>query len=598
MSCKWIRFKDQRRATYCQDAKVLLNCPITCGECCEDNSHYTFEVSEVDNKQVKCDWLTPQTADKYCGKSSWSNGKMVRDGCPRSCDYCEGPPNMPSVVPTVSPSSTPTASPSVMPTGNPMGAPSATPSSTPFGDNGNIHCHNLDTYRHEGDQDKTCEWIRNEETRRSQLCQLDDVFHNCPISCGQCCADDHHYIFDNGSRCDWLVTLQPAQLAEECSKSDNGKIVRVACPEACGHCLDVPTESHCHDIDTYRHNDNDEMSCKWIRSTDERRSTYCQDTEVLSYCPITCGECCEDNSHYTFEVSLGITQNCDWLTSATTDEYCGKSFNGKMVREGCPLSCNYCNTPQCKNNDLYRYDNVDQKSCKWIARTDSDTDLCQHKEVQDNCPIVCGICCEDDAEYLFRDNQVYVGCNSISNTTETRHDAHDDGICGEWKSGRMVRDACPKACNVCEEVLSAHRKMQIITSPSLPAPISSIAPTTEPCHNNDLYRYPGDEKKSCKWIRNRDVRREKYCQDNEVKRQCPITCGECCEDNEHYSFLVGTKLESCEWLSPSTSKTYCEKYMVRDACPRSCGTCMLLSRPLNESMRTVVLGTSSVNSQI
>merc|ERR1740124_929071 len=217
-SCKWIRFKAQRRATYCQDAEVLFNCPITCGECCEDNSHYSFEVN---NKQVKCDWLTPQRAEDYCDKWLGKKGdeKMVRDGCPKACDYCEGPPNMPSA----SPSSSPTASPSSAPTASPSVAPIENPSSTP--------------------------------------------------------------------------TTTPSTTSPTPSPSNDPSAAPSSTPS------NKPTEFHCHNNDSFRHNDNEKMSCKWIRFKDQRRATYCQDAEVLFNCPITCGECCEDNSHYSFEVS-------------------------------------------------------------------------------------------------------------------------------------------------------------------------------------------------------------------------------------------------------------------------------------------------------
>ena len=133
-------------------------------------------------------------------------------------------------------------------------------------------------------------------------------------------------------------------------------------------------------------------------------------------------------------------------------------------------------------------------------------------------------------------------------------------------------------------------------APTVPTPSTNIAHTNESCYNIDSYRYNGDEKKSCKWIRYTEVRRSTLCQYDEVKQNCPITCGECCEDNHQYTFIVGTEIVGaetvkCDWLSSATIVQYCGKWksgkMVRDGCPKSCGTCEILSTNLNDITHTV-----------
>lgn len=85
----------------CKLRDVVENCPVSCGECCEDLSDYNFRGdSEMvgcdwlynfrgDSEMVGCDWLVTVTPADYCNK--WINGRMVRDGCPNSCNFCGSP---------------------------------------------------------------------------------------------------------------------------------------------------------------------------------------------------------------------------------------------------------------------------------------------------------------------------------------------------------------------------------------------------------------------------------------------------------------------------------------------------------------------------
>merc|ERR1740139_1619056 len=106
-TCQWIRHTYDRRSQYCQLNEVREACPIACGECCEDISGYSFYVEGI---STSCDMLSDVGASDYCEK--WSNGRMIRNGCPKSCDFCPATiSNAPSVVESDEPSSKPSEKP-------------------------------------------------------------------------------------------------------------------------------------------------------------------------------------------------------------------------------------------------------------------------------------------------------------------------------------------------------------------------------------------------------------------------------------------------------------------------------------------------------
>ena len=59
-------------------------------------------------------------------------------------------------------------------------------------------CLNNLNYRYDGNDAKSCQWIRNRgDTNRQRLCQDSNVVANCPESCGCCCDDDDNFTFTN-----------------------------------------------------------------------------------------------------------------------------------------------------------------------------------------------------------------------------------------------------------------------------------------------------------------------------------------------------------------------------------------------------------------
>lgn len=104
MTCRWIRWKEDRRISLCEDVSVRINCPQTCGLCCEDDLNYQFKVNGFNSFDCVSIAEEIEHRDEIC--NSYSNRRMVRDGCPVTCNFCQEfvpehiPTNTPSIVST------------------------------------------------------------------------------------------------------------------------------------------------------------------------------------------------------------------------------------------------------------------------------------------------------------------------------------------------------------------------------------------------------------------------------------------------------------------------------------------------------------------
>mmetsp|Transcript_22282 Transcript_22282/g.27315 ORF Transcript_22282/g.27315 Transcript_22282/m.27315 type:complete len:134 (+) Transcript_22282:1147-1548(+) len=130
----------------------------------------------------------------------------------------------------------------------------------------------------------------------------------------------------------------------------------------------------------------------------------------------------------------------------------------------------------------------------------------------------------------------------------------------------MIRDICPEACDYCFEKV-----------------LPTASPTTfaSTCQNNNEWYWFGAPKVTCRWIRNKELRRNDFCNRNEVvKEECPQSCGVCCEDDDTYSISKSDSGKNCEWIGllPSRIERLCSEFKngrrVDDACPKTCGMCL------------------------
>jgi len=231
---------EDRRQKFCKKEEVKSKCLIECGECCADNQDYTFYVDNVvtlsSKKAGKCGWLSFLTDDlknQVCKK--WDGfGKVVRDGCPKSCDWC-----MTSTLAPVTPtSSSPTpAEATTLPTHSAMPTHSAAPTAT-------FNCEDDASFQINGNKNDDCRYVRYKEERRLELCKYEVVNNSCPTACGSCCNDSEDYTFKMGSserNCKWVAGRGALQRATLCDSFKGKIMVRHGCPKACGFCkLPVP----------------------------------------------------------------------------------------------------------------------------------------------------------------------------------------------------------------------------------------------------------------------------------------------------------------------------------------------------------------------
>jgi len=163
--------ESSRRLELCQINEVHTHCPISCGKCCVDDPNFEIEVNNLNGTTAfkSCDWLGTSIRSKlewWCNVRS--KGKLIREGCPQSCNWCQSddfgqiantsnssskmmlsstpsfltpdsspfPTSIPTLSPTtmqptLSPSSQPSASPTMRPTSSPSKSPTLSPTVQP-----------------------------------------------------------------------------------------------------------------------------------------------------------------------------------------------------------------------------------------------------------------------------------------------------------------------------------------------------------------------------------------------------------------------------------------------------------------------------------
>jgi len=201
-TCRWIRKDVSRRRKYCNtNLEVQTKCPFACGLCCQNDKTYVLNRKRGTKK---CWWIGQKKSrkNKWCNKAN--NGSMVRLACPVACDFCQ-----------------------------------------------DTSCNNNPDYMYEGDPGKSCIWLGNQYLRET-ICRLSaDATENCPISCGECCADDPTYTFGaygQDRTCKWLSKQNKKDKDKFCPLFKNGIKVQNACHKTCDRCYTksptyVPTVS-------------------------------------------------------------------------------------------------------------------------------------------------------------------------------------------------------------------------------------------------------------------------------------------------------------------------------------------------------------------
>lgn len=253
----------------------------------------------------------------------------------------------------------------------------------------------------------------------------------------------------------------------------------------------------------------------------------------------------------------------------------------------------------CGNSRTFTkfYDDKD-RSCQNIRiNPERQQAMCAFEDVVQNCRQTCGLCCADEPDFRFElfNELELVGCSWLAGNLERASE-----YCDIWRSGRVIRDACPFSCSFCQPaVLPPSPTLspvpsQIVSPTKVPTeqpPTVTVAPSVAGCVDDSLFNFTlvsdANISQDCAWITKKTnviaIRKGIYCGIGEIKyKGCPNTCDGCdtCSDDATYQFELKYqpgKFQWCLWLRRSRNtarriRTYCPT-AVGMKCPQSCGYC-------------------------
>jgi len=198
---------------------------------------------------------------------------------------------------------------------------------------------------------------------------------------------------------------------------------------------------------SYRYNNVQKKSCVWVGEKESRRQKLCREkNQVRLACRMTCGICCKDDQGYTFDIGNGVVKTCKWISQedSRSSTYCQR----KKVSSNCPITCATCQKKfTCTEDMTYRVEKGDNKwSCAQIGRKeDRRLQSCTYPVVRRNCPTMCGICCENNQDFVFMtDSQQSKDCEWIK--------AKSSRI-NKYCPQPEIRSNCPakSTCNSCKQ---------------------------------------------------------------------------------------------------------------------------------------------------
>jgi hypothetical protein len=95
------------------------------------------------------------------------------------------------------------------------------------------------------------------------------------------------------------------------------------------------------------------VTCSWITTNvfkvQTRKNKYCPRAEIFTKCRSTCERCtCEDDDSFEFELNNENFRGCSWFllknTQIRRNRYCYDLVNGggTFIADSCPKGCGYC----------------------------------------------------------------------------------------------------------------------------------------------------------------------------------------------------------------------------------------------------------------
>merc|ERR1712124_198112 len=93
-TCQWLADKANRMKRLCRKRAVWKACPKTCNKCgrggndkpsssCKDDRNFVYR-----DTNRKCGWVKRHAKKNPAICENLSNGKLVKDSCPRACGAC------------------------------------------------------------------------------------------------------------------------------------------------------------------------------------------------------------------------------------------------------------------------------------------------------------------------------------------------------------------------------------------------------------------------------------------------------------------------------------------------------------------------------
>ena len=103
-------------------------------------------------------------------------------------------------------------------------------------------------------------------------------------------------------------------------------------------------------------------------------------------------------------------------------------------------------------------------SCQSVGQNDVERleQMCEHYQIQSNCPRTCGRCCEDDTEFFVQTKEGRrIGCDGIDMLQTT---SEKDTFCNDLR----IRALCSKTCGACfTEIEANHLSTELVVGTSL-----------------------------------------------------------------------------------------------------------------------------------
>ncbi len=292
-----------------------------------------------------------------------------------------------------------------------------------------------------------------------------------------------------------------------------------------------------------------EFDCEWVGKNPTER---CFMDETKIQCPETCNLCSSvpnvsyESDEYPFcedsKKGEGVTVGSEHVTCKLVRKKRKKNAflcNFPSVKSLCPRTCGNC---ECTNNEkdfvitMKSFHQGRTRNCAWVGRYPNPR--CNISDAVENCPEICG------------------QCPSSSVTTTPTITSYPTST----------------------PTISNHPTPQSSTHPSA---VPSLLNTEPTCEDNttrfEITSKPvqGGDKKSCTWARAKKWFR---CEIEEVKENCPVTCGACCEDMKGKILFLNpygkTVLKTCEWIGRKDTFWRCKRYLgASEYCGKTCQSC-------------------------